>query len=113
MQITERKEGPILILALEGRLDHSGAGTFQECALRHIAEGARSMIVDFGGTNFVASMGIRAVMIPAQEMARSGGRFALAGLSPQVTKLFEVAGLLQVFSVYDTVATAQADGAWN
>jgi anti-anti-sigma factor len=113
MQITERKEGPLLVLALEGRLDHAGAGVFQECALNHIKNGARSLVVDFGGTSFVASMGIRAVMVPAQEMSRAGGRFALAHLSPQLIRLFEIAGLLQVFKVYDTVADAAADGVWN
>jgi anti-anti-sigma factor len=113
MQITERKEGPILVLALDGRLDHSGAGIFQECAVNHIKAGARSMVVDFGGTNFVASMGIRAIMVPAQEISREGGRFAVAGLSSQVVRLFEISGLLQVFKVYDTVADAAADGIWN
>lgn len=113
MQITEHKEGPVLVLAVEGRLDHAGAGTFQESALRHISEGTRSMVVDFGGTSFVASMGIRAIMIPAQEMSKAGGRFALAGLSPQVRQLFEMSGLLKVFPVYPTVADAVADGAWN
>jgi anti-anti-sigma factor len=113
MQITERKEGPLLVLALEGRLDHAGAGIFQECALKHITNGVRSLVVDFGGTDFVASTGIRAVMLPAQEMSRAGGRFALANLSPQLTRLFEVAGLLQVFKVYRTVEEAAADGTWN
>lgn len=113
MQITERKEGPIQVLAVEGRLDHAGAGSFQECAVRHIQEGCRSLIVDFGGISFVASMGIRAIMIPAQEMSKAGGRFALAGLSPQVRQLFEMSGLLKVFSVYPTVAEAVADGVWT
>lgn len=113
MQITERKEGPILVLSLEGRLDHAGAGIFQERALGHIKNGTRSMVVDFGGTSFVASTGIRAIMVPAQEISREGGRFGLAGLSPQLIRLFEISGLLQVFKVYDTVADAAADGVWN
>ena len=113
MQITERQEGPILVLSLEGRLDHAGAGIFQECALKHIKNGTRSMVVDFGGTSFVASMGIRAIMVPAQEMSREGGRFGLAGLNPQLIRLFEISGLLQVFKVYDTVADAAADGVWS
>lgn len=112
MQITERREGPILVLAVEGRLDHVGAGTFQECSVGHIRSGVRSMVVDFGGTSFVASMGIRAIIVPSQEMARAGGRFAVAGLSPQLLRLFEISGLLSVFKVYETVADAASDGAW-
>lgn len=113
MQIAERREGPILILAVEGRLDHAGAGTFQEHAVKRIAEGARSIVVDFGGTSFVASMGIRALIVPSQEMSKAGGRFALAGLSPQLRQLFEISGLLKVFQVYPTSADAASDGVWK
>ena len=112
MQVTERREGPLVILALEGRLDHAGAGIFQEHALKQIEAGTRSLLVDFGGTTFVASMGIRALIVPAQEMSRQGGRFALTGLSPELRKLFEMAGLLKVFTVYPDVAGALADGTW-
>ncbi len=112
MQISEHHEGPILVLAVDGRLDHAGAGTFQECAVRHIQSGARSMVVDFGGTSFVASMGIRALIVPSQEMSRAGGRLAMVGLSPQLRQLFEMSGLLKVFQVYANVADAAADGTW-
>lgn len=113
MQITEHQEGPILVIAVEGRLDHSGAGTFQEHTVKRIRDGARSMVVDFSNTSFVASMGIRAIIVPAQEISRVGGRFGLTGLSPQLRQLFEISGLLKVFNTYPTVADAAADGVWN
>ncbi len=112
MQITERREGSILVIGVEGRLDHSGAAAFQELAVQHIREGVRSIVVDFGGTSFVASMGIRAIIVPSQEMSKAGGRFGIAGLSPQVRQLFEIAGLLTVFKAYPTVADAASDGIW-
>jgi len=112
MQITEHHEGPILVIAVEGRLDHSGAGAFQEYTVNRIQEGARSMVVDFTHTTFVASMGIRAIIVPAQEISRAGGRFGLTGLSPQLRQLFEISGLLKVFNTYPTLADAAADGVW-
>ena len=62
MQISERKEGQILVIIVYGRLDYAAAESFQEYALRRINEGARSILVDFGGTTFIASMGIRALI---------------------------------------------------
>ena len=112
MQISERKEGQILVIIVYGRLDHAAAESFQECALRRINEGARSILVDFGGTTFIASMGIRALIVPTQEVSRNGGRLALIGLSPQLRQLFGVAGLFKVFQVYSTAAEASADGVW-
>lgn len=113
MEITEHQEGPILVVAIEGRIDHTGAGAFQEYTVRRINEGVRSLVIDFTKTSFVASMGLRAIIVPAQEVTRAGGRFGLTGLSPQVRQLFEVAGLLTVFNTYPTIADALADGAWT
>lgn len=113
MQISDRQEGPILVIELDGRLDHAGAELFRKHALEHIAKGVRSMVVDFNNTNFVASMGIRALIFPAQEMSKNGGRFALTGFSPSVRQLFEVAGLMSMFKVYPTLADAAADGTWT
>jgi len=112
MNISESQEGPIAVIHVEGRLDNEGAGKFQEYAARRIKEGARSIVVDFGGTSFMASMGIRALMLPAQDMSRAGGRFALTGLSEQLHKLFETAHLYKIFQVYPSVADAAADGTW-
>ncbi|CAN5369817.1 hypothetical protein BH09VER1_BH09VER1_05790 [soil metagenome] len=112
MQITDQQEGPILVIELDGRLDHAGAELFREHALKLIEDGARSIVVDFNNTSFVASMGIRALIFPAQEMSKNGGRFALTGFSPSVRQLFEVAGLMTMFKVYPSLAEAAADGIW-
>ena len=72
MQISERKEGQILVIIVSGRLDHAAAESFQEYALRRINEGARSILVDFGGTTFIASMGIRALIVPHKKFPETG-----------------------------------------
>ena len=108
MQITERQDGDIYILSLEGRLDHAGAMIFQQRAQLAIQGGARLIVVDFGNTSFVASMGIRSLIVPAQEVSRQGGKFAMTGLNPEVHRLFEISGLLTVFKVHDTLEEAIA-----
>ena len=76
MQISERKEGKILVIIVSGRLDRAAAGAFREYALRRINEGARSILVDFGGTTFIASMGIGALIVPDTGLvARVIGQF--------------------------------------
>jgi hypothetical protein len=51
VKIFERKEGQILVIIVSGRLDHAAAESFREYALRRLNEGARSSLVDFGGTS--------------------------------------------------------------
>jgi anti-sigma B factor antagonist len=112
MQITERCDGPLLILSLDGRLDHEGAQVFQAAAVRHIEAGERRILVDFGGISFVASLGIRALILPTQLAAQSGGRLCITGLGPSVRNLFETAGLDRMFTVFESVEEALADQAW-
>jgi anti-anti-sigma factor len=112
MQITERLEGTILIIAIEGRLDNAASDIFRERAVCHIEAGTRSLIVDFSKTDFVASMGIRALFIPARELARVKGRMVLSGLNPDLKNLFMVGGLLDLFQIFDSVEAALADPKW-
>lgn len=102
----------MLVLSLEGRLDHAGAEEFRKTAEAAVAGGQRSVVVDFQGVDFLASMGIRALLVPSQRVAQAGGRFALAGLGRSVRSVFELSGLDKVFQSYPTVAEALADGEW-
>lgn len=112
MQIHERAEQGITILSVEGRLDYQGAGDFQTKALALVNGGVRWMLIDFGGTSFLASMGIRAIMIPYQEISKAGGKLAITGLSPELQRLFETAGLHKLFTIFPSVEAALADGSW-
>jgi anti-anti-sigma factor len=112
MNIRERVENGILVLEVEGRLDHEGAEIFRQEASRLISAGHRCILVDFGGTTFLASMGIRALILPSQEVAQQGGKLAVTGLSGELKKLFDTAGLHQLFTVFPTLAEAIASDAW-
>ncbi len=112
MQITERREGNILVLSIEGKLDNASSDQFREHALGHIRAGAHALIVDFGKTTYVASMGIRALFIPAQELERVKGRLVLAGLNKEIENLFLIGGLLDLFEHHPTVEAAVANGKW-
>jgi len=108
MQITERREGPVLIISVEGRLDNEGSDVFREQTLCHIEAGERSLVIDFSQTTFIASMGIRALFLPAQELAKKQGRMVLAGLNAELKNLFLIGGLLDLFPVFETVEKALA-----
>jgi len=112
MQITERREGNVLILAIDGKLDNANSDHFREYALNHIRDGINALIIDFSKTTYVASMGIRALFIPAQELTRTKGRMVLCGLNKEVENLFLIGGLLDLFPAFPTVDAALADRGW-
>ncbi len=111
MQISQSQQGDALILTIAGRLDNNGSDLFREKALTEIKAGATLLIVDFSAVDYVASMGIRALFIPAQELARRNGKIVLCGLNSEIRSLFTTAGLFDLFEVFDTVESAVAKAA--
>jgi anti-anti-sigma factor len=111
MKIDERHEGGALVLKIEGRLDHDGARVFEECTSRAIAAGEKFLVADFGGVDFLASMGIRALIKPYQTLAQSGGRLVVANLGDSVREVFKIAGIDQAVPIFDSVEAAIASQA--
>lgn len=108
MTIEERHEGRALVLTIEGRLDHDGAKVFEDWTHRAITAGERFLVVDFGGVNFLASMGIRALIKPYQTLAQSGGRLVVTNLGDSVREVFKIAGIDQAVPIFDSVEAAVA-----
>jgi len=93
MQIdSESLDGGILKIKLAGRMDVQGA---QEIDLKFTGYTAnqRSVIVDLSGVNFLASIGIRTLLLAAKAVNQRGGKIVLLNPDDNVTKVLEMAGI--------------------
>lgn len=108
MKVEEKREGRAVILSIEGRLDHAGSQIFDEHVTRLIEAGERTLVVDFQGVDFLASMGLRALIKPYQALAQKGGRIVVANLSDSVRAVFRLAGIEKAVPIYDSVEAAVA-----
>jgi len=109
MEIGRRSENGIPVLVLSGRLDQASADALHTAAMENAGdENHRALIIDMGGVNFVASVGIRSLIRPSQAFAIRGGKLAVANLNPQISEFFQLTGLDQMFHVYESVADAAA-----
>jgi len=108
MEIDHRSENGISVLALSGRLNQTSADTLHAAAMEAAEAAEKGLIVDMGGVDFIASVGIRALIRPSQSMAMKGGKLAIANLNPQMSEFFGLTGLDRMFSVYESVADAAA-----
>ena len=109
MEITTREENGIPVLVLNGRLSQATADALHSAAIEAAAEAEEGLVIDMGGVDFIASVGIRALIRPSQSLAMKGGRLAIANLNPKMSEFFSLTGLDQTFRVYATVAEAVAD----
>ena len=108
MDISTRYEGGIPVLVLSGRLNQGTADALHSAAMEAAEVAEKGLIIDMGGVDFIASVGIRALIRPSQSMAMKGGKMAVANLNPQMSEFFSTTGLDQMFSVFETVADAAA-----
>jgi anti-anti-sigma factor len=108
MKIEECREGKVVVLSIEGRLDHAGAQIFDAHVSKLIAAGERTLVIDFHGVDFVASMGIRALIKPYQALAPQGGKLVVANLGDSVRTVFQLAGIDKAVPIYDSVPAAVA-----
>ena len=66
----------------------------------------RKLVFDFSRTEFIASAGLRVLLIITREQMRAGRKVALAEIRPQVQKIFEMAGFTSIFQISKTRAEA-------
>lgn len=112
MNLTEERVGDILVIRLDGRLDHEGGLAFERATSAQIELGCRSLVVDFCGVSFLASMGIRALITPNRLLAEKSGRLGIVNLSDDVLRVLELVGLSRALPIYGTMDEALAEGEW-
>lgn len=99
-----------VVLVVSGRMDAENAPQFEEKCKQCIVEGHNGLVADLGGLTYVSSMGLRSFLSVAKTLQSMGGALRLCGLKGLVQQVFEITGLLQVFSVYESVESAVAGG---
>lgn len=107
MEISRHDDNSLTVLSLHGRLDHASADALQTAATQAIEEGCRTLIIEMTGVDFIASVGIRALIRPSQAIAKLGGKLAVTDLKPQMREFFKLTGLDQMFIVHDNVDQAR------
>jgi anti-sigma B factor antagonist len=106
MQIETLAPG-VVKLVLTGRLDVAGAGKI-DLQFNTIAGSHRGVIVDMAGVEFLSSIGIRVLVLGAKTMHRRGGKLVLLAPQPEVMKVLEVVGILDLLPVAASAEEAKA-----
>src|SRR5262245_2843391 len=85
-------------VTLVGKLDIAGAARI-ELPLATVAGSRQNVVVDMIGVDFIASIGIRHLVMAAKAVARGRGKFLLLNPTPLVTEVLTTAGLDQLLPI--------------
>ncbi|MFK8252755.1 STAS domain-containing protein [Ancylobacter terrae] len=108
--MTDAPSTPPLVVTPVRRLDSASSPAFEEEINARLAGGARDLVIDFSGVDYISSAGLRVILVAGKKLKAAGGRLALAGLRDNCREVFEISGFVALFPVFDTVEAARAAG---
>jgi anti-anti-sigma factor len=107
MEVTQGQVGPAMTLRVVGRVDSSVSNILEKKVADVIAHDG-AIVVDLGDMNYVSSAGLRSFITLAKHARAKNQTISLCGMREEVSEIFEIGGLLDLFAVYDTVEAAVA-----
>ena len=103
----EELAGGVTKVVLEGRLDIAGA---QEIDLKMnvIAGSKKAVLVDMQKVSFMGSMGLRALVAPAQAIKGRGGKMVLFAPTELVEKVLKASAIDAIIPIHHEFQSALA-----
>lgn len=97
MNINIEKTNGAVLMTLEGRLDTTTAPELEK-AINDEGEALKSLVLDFGGVDYISSAGLR-VLLTAQKKMNVQGSMELANVSEAVMDIFEMTGFADILVI--------------
>ena len=113
MELSSARHGDAVVLSPRGRIDHASAEGFKTALAPHLARCApgHPVVLDLGGVDYIASVGLRVLMLASRQARAQGGAILVAVLQPLVREIFEISKFTLVFPCFASVADALASPA--
>jgi len=111
MDLAPRRFGNAIVLSPAGRLDHATADDFKDALLAQMGSciaGQELLVLDLSKVPYIASVGLRALMIASKQVKVQGGTLVVAALQPVVKEIFEISRFTLVFNTFPSVRDALA-----
>jgi anti-anti-sigma factor len=111
MEIAERRQGKVVIVAPAGRIDMANAEHFRTGLLSIIiaaSEAGEAVVLDFSDVEYISSMGLGVLILAGKEAAARGNRIAVAALRPLVHEIFQISRFDKMIPCYGAVDEAVA-----
>ncbi|UNC92585.1 STAS domain-containing protein [Candidatus Contubernalis alkaliaceticus] len=99
MKIHESKNGALIILTLEGRLDASTSVILEKKFMEILNKGETCFIFDFNQLDYISSAGLRILLMAAKKTKAVGGKIVLSCLKEHVIEVFDIAGFTAIFPI--------------
>ena len=97
MKINSTKDGALMTIRLDGRLDTSSAPEL-EAVLQQETEGVNELIFDLEALSYTSSAGLR-VFLKAQKMMNQRGGMKLIHVNEDIMEIFDMTGFTDILTI--------------
>jgi len=97
MQVEDLADG-VTNVALRGRLDTVGAGAI-DLKFNAVAGSKRAIVVDMAGVSFLASLGIRVLVLGAKAVRNKGGKLVLLSPDENAYAVLKTSGIDEIIPI--------------
>lgn len=107
MHYSELKNG-ISLIKLGGKLDIIGTGEIETKFTGYCAGDKVRLVVDLSEVYFLASIGIRLLVLTAKSIASRGGKMTFLNPTNEVQQVLEITGIPAIIPIYSQLESAEA-----
>jgi anti-anti-sigma factor len=100
-------DGNVTKVVLSGRIDIAGAREL-EMPMAVVAGSRRAVVVDLSAVDFMASLGLRGIVVSARSIFSKRGKIVLLMPQPQVEAVITTTGINELVPIYHDEAEAIA-----
>lgn len=103
LQVDMETIGEILIVRLEGELDHHTAELLRSKMEKEINESdVRHILLSLKNLHFMDSSGLGVILGRYKQISSRGGDMIVCSINPVIYRLFELSGLFKIIKVKDS-----------
>lgn len=101
MDIFCEKHSDVLIFVVRGRLDGSTAPALQEQLISQL-DTASAIIVDCSALDYIASAGLRVLLLATKQCKKAGRPFVICSLCDEVLEVFKLSGFISIIETFSS-----------
>lgn len=101
MDIPEKTVGKVIVLSISGRLNASVANDVERKLNSLISSDQVRLVMELGQLEYISSSGLRVLLAALKRVKKEGGDIRLASLQTYVKEVFDIAGFIPLFRIFD------------
>ncbi|MCL6612113.1 MAG: anti-sigma factor antagonist [Peptococcaceae bacterium] len=108
MELQVEIKGGAMLVRLAGEIDLAVADTLRTSLEEELDRnpGVRNIVINLGGVRYIDSSGLGVLLGRYRRISGDGGRMFIVGASPQVRRIVEMSGLLNIMQEFPSEADA-------